>query len=63
MDLMQPKFTLIPEAPYKVIVGLADPKNVDGIANQWKSKFLSIYGHQIMEDDSGLENNDQEPEN
>ena len=30
MSHLVPKFKIIPDSPYKVIVGVADPKNISG---------------------------------
>lgn len=61
---------IIPENPYKTIVGISSPENISGyyfiihyiiligflgIATKWKNKFKSVYGHQILEEEGKLE--------
>ncbi|CAD8073908.1 unnamed protein product [Paramecium sonneborni] len=48
---LTPTFNIIPDVPYKVLVGIVDPKLQNIIAKEWKQRFLSIYGHQILEDE------------
>lgn len=55
MKELKPKFSLVPETPYKVIVGVVNKVTVKEVVKSWKSKFMSVYGHQILED-SELEN-------
>lgn len=50
MKEMTPKFSIIPDVPYKTIVGVARPENIEGIAKKWKEKFKATYGHTILED-------------
>ena len=51
MKELAPKFSIIPDVPYKTIVGVAKPENLEGIARKWKDKFRSTYGHTIIEDE------------
>lgn len=50
MKEIAPKFSLVPDVPYKTIVGVAGRDHVEGIANKWKEKFKATYGHTILED-------------
>lgn len=52
MKEMAPKFKLFPDVPYKTIVGVARPENMEGIANKWKEKFKATYGHNILDMES-----------
>lgn len=51
MQEMKPKFAIVPDTPYKVIVGIVSKDTQNEIVNTWKSRFLSVYGHQILEDE------------
>jgi hypothetical protein len=48
-------FKLIPDSPFKNILGIVDPELVPGVCNKWKSKFKTVYGHNIIEDEELLE--------
>ena len=50
MKEMTPKFSIIPDVPYKTIVGVTKPENLEGISRKWKEKFKATYGHAILED-------------
>jgi len=50
MKELAPKFKIIPEVPYKTIVGVTRPENLEGITQKWKDKFRTTYGHTILED-------------
>jgi len=54
MEEIQPKASLFPSNPYKTLVGLVEPEDLDGITNLWKNKFKSTYGHEIIEDEEIL---------
>ena len=55
MNELKPKFSLVPDTPYKVIkiilkimkilVGIVSKDNTEEVAKLWKEKFLSVYGH------------------
>ena len=47
---MKPKFKILPEPQYKIIVGIVDPKNLNVISEKWKEVFKVTYGHSILED-------------
>ena len=47
----QLSFTLSPESPFKLIVGLIEPDMVEGVAQRWKEKFKQNYSHVVMEDE------------
>lgn len=44
-------FKILPDAPFKTIVGVADPEHISGISKKWKLKFKKDYGHNIIEDE------------
>jgi hypothetical protein len=48
------KFTLFPEPPFKIIVGLVEPELMRGVAQKWKDKFKQAYSHNIIEDEEIL---------
>ena len=52
MAELQPTFSLVPDVPYKVLVGLVDPIHQTPIVNDWKQRFISVYGHEILEGDN-----------
>lgn len=54
MTELTPKATFIPSNPYKTLVGLVEPEDLDGITKLWKNKFKSTYGHEIIEDEDVL---------
>ena len=54
MKEMAPKFKILPDVPYKTIVGVARPENMEGIAKKWKEKFKTVYGHNILDMDSSI---------
>lgn len=33
-------------------MGIVDPEYVNGIAKKWKTNFKSVYGHEIIEDET-----------
>ena len=45
MNVLKPKYSIIPSSPYKTIVGVTEEELVSGISNLWKNKFKSAYGH------------------
>lgn len=49
------KFTIMPESPFKTIVGLIEPDLMRGVAQRWKEKFKQNYSHTIIEDEEVLE--------
>lgn len=49
MKELKPQFSLVPDVPYKVLVGLVNPTLQPTIVSTWKNQFLSVYGHQILE--------------
>ena len=51
MDELKPKSTFLPSNPYKTLIGLVEPDDLDGISNNWKNKFKTTYGHEILEDE------------
>jgi hypothetical protein len=50
LEEMKPKFSILPEPQYKIIVGLVDPTNLNGVSEKWKEIFKVTYGHTILED-------------
>jgi hypothetical protein len=44
------KFTLMPETPFKIILGIVEPNLFQDVAKKWKLKFKQAYSHQIIED-------------
>lgn len=49
------KFSLMPESPFKTIVGVIEPQLMRGVAQRWKEKFKQNYSHTIIEDEEVLE--------
>ncbi|EDK31396.1 transmembrane protein, putative (macronuclear) [Tetrahymena thermophila SB210] len=64
---LQPKTSLIPSNPYKTLVGLVEPEDLEGITKLWKNKFKTTYGHEILEDEEALnrrmQKQNQQPSN
>jgi hypothetical protein len=44
------KFSLMPESPFKIIIGVIEPELMRGVAQRWKDKFKQNYSHNIIED-------------
>lgn len=44
------KFSLLPESPYKTVVGIIEPELLYAVAQRWKDKFRQTYSHQVIED-------------
>lgn len=55
MEELTPKASFLPSSPYKTLVGLVEPEDLDGITKLWKNKFRATYGHEIIEDEDVLE--------
>jgi len=49
MDRVSPKFSVLPQPLDKTLVGIISPDLEEEVANQWKSKFATVYNHKIME--------------
>ena len=49
------KFSLMPESPFKTIVGVIEPQLMRGVAQRWKENFKQNYSHTIIEDEEVLE--------
>lgn len=49
------KFSLMPQSPFKTIVGVIEPELMRGVAQRWKEKFKQNYSHTIIEDEEVLE--------
>lgn len=41
----------MPSSPYKTLVGLVEPEDLEGVSTLWKNKFRATYGHEIIEDE------------
>ena len=47
----QMKFSLMPESPFKIIIGVIEQELMRGVAQRWKDKFKQNYSHNIIEDE------------
>lgn len=50
---MNPKIQikLLPESPYKTVIGVIEPELISTVADKWKFKFQKNYSHQVIEDE------------
>lgn len=48
------KFAVLPESPFKTIIGIIDPELLHDAAERWKMKFKQSYSHQVIEDEEVL---------
>lgn len=44
------KFSILPDSPYKTIIGIIEPELLKDAAERWKQKFQKSYSHQVIED-------------
>ncbi|EGR33358.1 hypothetical protein IMG5_055000 [Ichthyophthirius multifiliis] len=51
MEELKPKTSFIPQNPYKTLVGIVEPEDLEGVSKVWKQKFKTTYGHEILEDE------------
>lgn len=49
------KFSLLPESPYKTVVGIIEPNLLKPVADKWKYKFQVSYNHTVIEDQEVLD--------
>lgn len=42
------KIQLLPESPYKTVIGVIEPELLGTVADRWKMKFQKNYSHQVI---------------
>ena len=42
------KFSLIPDSPFKTIIGIIEPELMYETSRKWKEKFKQNYSHQVI---------------